>query len=94
LSRNKGGRGEVCPSHSFKRVLIIFKGTSNIAGSSQVVVKKIHTKGEIGGKRGKFTKATFFNRFRQFLDYMSINHPSSAAVNKKFMDWKLGGWSE
>jgi len=39
-------------------------------------------------KGGKFALATFFYRFQPFLDYMSINFSSSAAVNKRFMDWK------
>jgi len=53
-------------------------------------VKKFSSRGKLGG-RENFALATFFNRFQPFLDNMSINLPSSAAVNKKFKDWKLGG---
>jgi len=49
------------------------------------VKKNSHREGNCGD-RGKFTQATFFNRFQPFLDYMSMYLPSSAAVNKKFMD--------
>jgi len=52
------------------------------------------SKSHLGGKGGKFTQATFFNRFQPFLDYISINLPSSAAVIKKCMDCKLEGASE
>jgi len=38
--------------------------------------------GKIGGERGKFIQATFFIRFQPFLDNISINLPSSAAVMK------------
>jgi len=41
--------------------------------------------------RGIFAPPTFFNRFQPFLNYMSFNLSSSAAVNKEFMDIKLGG---
>jgi len=40
-------------------------------------------------KRGKYVLATIFIRLQPFLDYMSINHLSLAAVNKKLMDWKF-----
>jgi len=38
---------------------------------------------------GKFALATVLKLFQPFLDYMSINISSSAAVNKNLMDWKL-----
>jgi len=42
------------------------------------------------GKGGKFAQAEFFNRFQQFLDYMSIYLPSSAAVNNWTGNWRVG----
>jgi len=50
--------------------------------------KNSHQEGNRGERR-KFSLATFFNIFQPFLDYMPIDLPSSAAENKKFINWKL-----
>jgi len=63
---NWGEKGEVCPSHSFKRILMVYilGDMSSSWFLTGILMKKICHRGENRVEKGKFAQATVSNGFK------------------------------